>query len=112
MDDLCGQQQLNNAYYCRDTVKIGLNYQREALIFCFHKVSFTKHICICKSFRLCSFSFFRNARKKMKPDSFLDSDEINIQFEKSSKNQIIIPDEQANGVYGLVITGHSLVRKV
>uniref|UniRef100_A0A8C5U7X3 Phospholipid-transporting ATPase n=1 Tax=Malurus cyaneus samueli TaxID=2593467 RepID=A0A8C5U7X3_9PASS len=50
----------------------------------------------------------RNARKKMKPDSFLDSDEINIQFEKSSKKQIIIPDEQANGVYGLVITGHSL----
>lgn len=48
----------------------------------------------------------------MKPDSFLDSDEINIQFEKSSKKQIIIPDEQANGVYGLVITGHSLVRKV
>uniref|UniRef100_A0A8C5U2T9 Phospholipid-transporting ATPase n=1 Tax=Malurus cyaneus samueli TaxID=2593467 RepID=A0A8C5U2T9_9PASS len=36
------------------------------------------------------------------------SDEINIQFEKSSKKQIIIPDEQANGVYGLVITGHSL----
>ncbi|XP_017932820.1 phospholipid-transporting ATPase FetA [Manacus vitellinus] len=50
----------------------------------------------------------RNARKKMKPDSFLDSDEINIQFEKSSKNPKIIPDEQANGVYGLVITGHSL----
>lgn len=56
--------------------------------------------------------FFRNARKKMKPDSFLDSDEINIQFEKSSKKPKIIPDEQANGVYGLVITGHSLVRKV
>uniref|UniRef100_A0A8C0FIW7 Phospholipid-transporting ATPase n=1 Tax=Bubo bubo TaxID=30461 RepID=A0A8C0FIW7_BUBBB len=50
----------------------------------------------------------RNARKKMKPDSFLDSDEINIQFEKSSKKPKIIPDEQANGVYGLVITGHSL----
>ncbi|NWY46078.1 AT8B5 ATPase, partial [Sylvia atricapilla] len=50
----------------------------------------------------------RNARKKMKPDSFLDSDGINIQFGKSSKKQIIIPDEQANGVYGLVITGHSL----
>ncbi|NXD44314.1 AT8B5 ATPase, partial [Copsychus sechellarum] len=50
----------------------------------------------------------RNARKKMKPDSFLDSDEINIQFEKPSKKQIIVPDEQANGVYGLVITGHSL----
>uniref|UniRef100_A0A8C0FLF7 Phospholipid-transporting ATPase n=1 Tax=Bubo bubo TaxID=30461 RepID=A0A8C0FLF7_BUBBB len=47
-------------------------------------------------------------RKKMKPDSFLDSDEINIQFEKSSKKPKIIPDEQANGVYGLVITGHSL----
>uniref|UniRef100_A0A8C3E323 Phospholipid-transporting ATPase n=1 Tax=Corvus moneduloides TaxID=1196302 RepID=A0A8C3E323_CORMO len=50
----------------------------------------------------------RNARKKMKPDSFPDSDEINIQFQKSSKNQIILPDEQANGMYGLVITGHSL----
>ncbi|NXT53522.1 AT8B2 ATPase, partial [Pluvianellus socialis] len=50
----------------------------------------------------------RNARKKMKPDSFLDSDEINIQFDKSSKKPKIIPDEQANGVYGLVITGHSL----
>ncbi|RMC16532.1 hypothetical protein DUI87_06469 [Hirundo rustica rustica] len=50
----------------------------------------------------------RNARKKMKPDSFLDSDEINVQFGKSSKPQIIIPDEQANGAYGLVITGHSL----
>ncbi|KAF1396631.1 Phospholipid-transporting ATPase FetA, partial [Spheniscus magellanicus] len=50
----------------------------------------------------------RNARKKMKPDSFLDSDEINIQFQKSSKNPNVIPDEQANGVYGLVITGHSL----
>ncbi|XP_010286871.1 PREDICTED: phospholipid-transporting ATPase FetA-like, partial [Phaethon lepturus] len=49
-----------------------------------------------------------NARKKMKPDSFLDSDESNIQFEKSSKKPKIIPDEQANGVYGLVITGHSL----
>uniref|UniRef100_A0A8C3E4G8 Phospholipid-transporting ATPase n=1 Tax=Corvus moneduloides TaxID=1196302 RepID=A0A8C3E4G8_CORMO len=47
-------------------------------------------------------------RKKMKPDSFPDSDEINIQFQKSSKNQIILPDEQANGMYGLVITGHSL----
>lgn len=47
----------------------------------------------------------------MKPDSFLDSDEFNVQFEKSSKKQMIVPDEQANGVYGLVITGHSLVRK-
>lgn len=48
----------------------------------------------------------------MKPDSFLDSDEINIQFEKSSKKPNILPEEQANGVYGLVITGHSLVRKI
>lgn len=46
----------------------------------------------------------------MKPESFLDSDEINIQFEKSSKKTKILPDEQANGVYGLVINGHSLVR--
>uniref|UniRef100_A0A8V5HEY9 Phospholipid-transporting ATPase n=1 Tax=Melopsittacus undulatus TaxID=13146 RepID=A0A8V5HEY9_MELUD len=36
------------------------------------------------------------------------SDEINIQFEKSSKKPKVLPDEQANGVYGLVITGHSL----
>ncbi|XP_042694326.1 phospholipid-transporting ATPase ID [Centrocercus urophasianus] len=50
----------------------------------------------------------RNARRKMKPDSFLDSDEINIQIEKSSKNLKLLPDEQANGVYGLVINGHSL----
>ncbi|XP_015703848.1 phospholipid-transporting ATPase FetA-like [Coturnix japonica] len=50
----------------------------------------------------------RNARKKMKPESFLDSDEINIQIEKSSKNPKLLPDEQANGVYGLVINGHSL----
>ncbi|XP_021236600.1 phospholipid-transporting ATPase ID-like isoform X2 [Numida meleagris] len=50
----------------------------------------------------------RNARKKMKPDSFLDSDEINIQIKKSSKNLKLLPDEQANGVYGLVINGHSL----
>ncbi|NXH13724.1 AT8B5 ATPase, partial [Bucco capensis] len=50
----------------------------------------------------------RNARKKMKPDSLLDTDEINIQFEKPSKKPKLIPDEQANGVYGLVITGHSL----
>uniref|UniRef100_G1MUV1 Phospholipid-transporting ATPase n=1 Tax=Meleagris gallopavo TaxID=9103 RepID=G1MUV1_MELGA len=36
------------------------------------------------------------------------SDEINIQIEKSSKNPKLLPDEQANGVYGLVINGHSL----
>ncbi|KAI6058462.1 Phospholipid-transporting ATPase ID [Aix galericulata] len=53
-------------------------------------------------------SELRNARKKMKPESFLDSDEINIQFEKSSKKTKLLPDEQANGVYGLVINGHSL----
>uniref|UniRef100_A0A8B9QGZ2 Phospholipid-transporting ATPase n=1 Tax=Apteryx owenii TaxID=8824 RepID=A0A8B9QGZ2_APTOW len=47
-------------------------------------------------------------REKMKPDSFLDSDEVNIQFEKSSKKAKLLPDEQANGVYGLVINGHSL----
>lgn len=48
----------------------------------------------------------------MKPESFLDSDEINIQFEKSSKKTKLLPDEQANGVYGLVINGHSLVRNI
>ncbi|KAM7165891.1 phospholipid-transporting ATPase ID-like isoform 1-T2 [Macrochelys suwanniensis] len=50
----------------------------------------------------------RSARKKMKPDSFLDSDEINIKFENPSTKSRILPEEQANGVYGLVINGHSL----
>ncbi|NWY06302.1 AT8B5 ATPase, partial [Nothoprocta ornata] len=50
----------------------------------------------------------RNAREKMKPESFLDTDEINIKFEKSSNKAKLLPDEQANGVYGLVINGHSL----
>ncbi|TFK01767.1 protein Mdm4 [Platysternon megacephalum] len=50
----------------------------------------------------------RNARKKMNPDSFLDSDEVNIKFENPSTKSRILPEEQANGVYGLVINGHSL----
>ncbi|XP_074851996.1 phospholipid-transporting ATPase ID-like isoform X2 [Carettochelys insculpta] len=50
----------------------------------------------------------REARTKMKPDSFLDSDEINIKFENPSTKPRILPEEQANGVYGLVINGHSL----
>ncbi|XP_073199396.1 phospholipid-transporting ATPase ID-like isoform X2 [Lepidochelys kempii] len=50
----------------------------------------------------------RTARKKMNPDSFLDSDEINIKFINPSTKSRILPEEQANGVYGLVINGHSL----
>uniref|UniRef100_A0A452IU96 Phospholipid-transporting ATPase n=1 Tax=Gopherus agassizii TaxID=38772 RepID=A0A452IU96_9SAUR len=46
-------------------------------------------------------------RKKMNPDSFLDSDDI-IKFENPSTKSRILPEEQANGVYGLVINGHSL----
>uniref|UniRef100_A0A452IUG9 Phospholipid-transporting ATPase n=1 Tax=Gopherus agassizii TaxID=38772 RepID=A0A452IUG9_9SAUR len=49
----------------------------------------------------------RTARKKMNPDSFLDSDDI-IKFENPSTKSRILPEEQANGVYGLVINGHSL----
>ncbi|XP_032628848.1 phospholipid-transporting ATPase ID-like isoform X1 [Chelonoidis abingdonii] len=49
----------------------------------------------------------RTARKKMNPDSFLDSDEI-IKFENPSTKSRILPEEQANGEYGLVINGHSL----
>lgn len=75
-----------------------------------HKAGLVNHISL-QDFNSYSDFFFRNARKKMKPDSFLDSDEINIQIEKSSKNLKLLPDEQANGVYGLVINGHSLVRK-
>ncbi|XP_075788958.1 phospholipid-transporting ATPase ID isoform X2 [Pelodiscus sinensis] len=50
----------------------------------------------------------RSARKTMKPDSFLESDEINILFENPSAKSRILPEEQANGVYGLVVNGHSL----
>lgn len=55
---------------------------------------------------------FRDARKKMKPESFSESDEANVQFEKKTKKSCILPEEQANGVYGLIINGHSLVRMV
>ncbi|XP_059581349.1 phospholipid-transporting ATPase ID isoform X2 [Alligator mississippiensis] len=50
----------------------------------------------------------RDARKKMKPESFSESDEANVQFEKKTKKSCILPEEQANGVYGLIINGHSL----
>ncbi|XP_038259336.1 LOW QUALITY PROTEIN: phospholipid-transporting ATPase ID-like [Dermochelys coriacea] len=50
----------------------------------------------------------RTARKKMNPDSFQESDEINIKFKNPSMKSRILPEEQANGVYGLVINGHSL----
>ncbi|XP_050770690.1 phospholipid-transporting ATPase FetA-like [Gymnogyps californianus] len=49
----------------------------------------------------------RNARKKMKPESFLDSDEINIQFEKSSKKQkfYLMSKQMGSAHIGVGISG-------
>ncbi|XP_045418839.1 phospholipid-transporting ATPase FetA-like isoform X2 [Lemur catta] len=50
----------------------------------------------------------RTARGKMKPESLLDSDPINICLTTKSKMPFRIPEEEANGSYGLVINGYSL----
>uniref|UniRef100_A0A8D0H350 Uncharacterized protein n=1 Tax=Sphenodon punctatus TaxID=8508 RepID=A0A8D0H350_SPHPU len=49
----------------------------------------------------------RDARRKMKPDSFSESDESNVQVENPNSSRVL-PEEQANGEYALVINGHSL----
>ncbi|XP_015261024.1 PREDICTED: phospholipid-transporting ATPase ID-like, partial [Gekko japonicus] len=49
----------------------------------------------------------RKARKKMKPDTFVDNDGTDTQIQKPGKSQTL-PEEQPNGEYGLVISGHSL----
>uniref|UniRef100_A0A8V5HGB7 Phospholipid-transporting ATPase n=1 Tax=Melopsittacus undulatus TaxID=13146 RepID=A0A8V5HGB7_MELUD len=104
---------MNISYSCNllndDMDDVFVIEERVTYLFYFHKVVLIKHKFLYKPLILFWIFFsFRDARKKMKPESFLDSDEINIQFEKSSKKPKVLPDEQANGVYGLVITGHSL----
>ncbi|XP_061468769.1 phospholipid-transporting ATPase ID-like isoform X3 [Rhineura floridana] len=49
----------------------------------------------------------RNARKKMQPDAFGEDDELDTHVKKPGKSKVL-PDEQPNGEYGLVINGHSL----
>uniref|UniRef100_A0A5F9DQ53 Phospholipid-transporting ATPase n=1 Tax=Oryctolagus cuniculus TaxID=9986 RepID=A0A5F9DQ53_RABIT len=50
----------------------------------------------------------RKARSKMKPDSLLDSDPVNIFLAKKHKALFTMPEEVPNGSYGLVINGYSL----
>ena len=52
---------------------------------------------------------FRIARDKMKPESLLDSDPVNIYLTTKPKMPFEIPEEVANGNYGLIINGDSLV---
>ncbi|XP_059110179.1 phospholipid-transporting ATPase FetA isoform X1 [Peromyscus eremicus] len=50
----------------------------------------------------------RSARNKMKPESLLESDPINICLTRKPKMPIRVLDEIPNGDYGLVISGYSL----
>ncbi|XP_069865527.1 phospholipid-transporting ATPase FetA-like [Dipodomys merriami] len=50
----------------------------------------------------------RSARNKMKPESLLESDPINILLTKEPKTPFKIPEEKPNSNYGLVINGYSL----
>lgn len=51
----------------------------------------------------------RAARSKMKPESLLESDPINICLARKTKLPFRVLDETPNGSYGLVINGYSLV---
>ncbi|EGW07890.1 putative phospholipid-transporting ATPase FetA [Cricetulus griseus] len=50
----------------------------------------------------------RAARRKMKPESLLESDPINICLARKPKRPFRVIDEMPNGNYGLVINGYSL----
>ncbi|XP_038598456.1 phospholipid-transporting ATPase FetA-like isoform X2 [Tachyglossus aculeatus] len=50
----------------------------------------------------------REARKEMRPESFLDTDPVNIQISRPSKESLVLPEESAGGNFGMVINGHSL----
>ncbi|XP_040819527.1 phospholipid-transporting ATPase FetA-like [Ochotona curzoniae] len=50
----------------------------------------------------------REARSKMKPDSLLDSDPVNIFLAQKPKIPFAVPEEVPNGSYGLIINGYSL----
>ncbi len=56
------------------------------------------------------YSMFRNARKKMSPES---GDEPPIEKNRFlGKKSQVVEDEKVDGEYGLVINGHSLVREI
>ncbi|MBZ3879966.1 Phospholipid-transporting ATPase FetA [Sciurus carolinensis] len=50
----------------------------------------------------------RTARGKMKPESLLESDPVNIYLKKKPKRTFTMPEEVPRGDYGLVINGYSL----
>ncbi|XP_062937757.1 phospholipid-transporting ATPase FetA-like [Cynocephalus volans] len=51
----------------------------------------------------------REARNKMKPESLLESDPVNIYLTRKHKIPFKVPEEVPNGNYGLIINGYSLV---
>ncbi|XP_058434049.1 phospholipid-transporting ATPase FetA-like [Marmota monax] len=50
----------------------------------------------------------RTARGRMKPESLLESDPINIYLKRKSKRSFTMPEEVPSGDYGLIISGYSL----
>ncbi|XP_077901100.1 phospholipid-transporting ATPase FetA [Ictidomys tridecemlineatus] len=50
----------------------------------------------------------RRARGRMKPESLLESDPINIYLKRKSKRSFTMPEEVPSGDYGLIISGYSL----
>ncbi|XP_018428668.1 PREDICTED: phospholipid-transporting ATPase ID-like, partial [Nanorana parkeri] len=52
----------------------------------------------------------RSARRKMNPDSFLDTYAVNVHIKDGSKKTQMIPDDELEGenTYGIIINGHSL----
>ncbi|XP_069482895.1 phospholipid-transporting ATPase ID-like [Ambystoma mexicanum] len=52
----------------------------------------------------------RSARRIMKPESFFDTDAVNIQIKTPKKKSHILPDEDLDGEesFGIIINGHSL----
>ncbi|OCU02794.1 phospholipid-transporting ATPase ID [Xenopus laevis] len=52
----------------------------------------------------------RSARMKMNPESFSESNEVNVHLQKKSKKSKIIPDDELTGNdrFGILINGHSL----
>ncbi|KAE8636954.1 hypothetical protein XENTR_v10003224 [Xenopus tropicalis] len=52
----------------------------------------------------------RSARRKMNPESFSETNEVNVYLQKKSKKSQIIPDDELKGsdTFGILINGHSL----
>ncbi|XP_069068532.1 phospholipid-transporting ATPase ID-like [Pleurodeles waltl] len=52
----------------------------------------------------------RSARRKMKPESFFDTDAVTIHIQSPKKKSQVLPDEDVDDeeTYGIIINGHSL----